>query len=77
MKYLSEKRALELLGKRIHQLREEQDISQNQLAYEAGIALRQLGRIERGEINTSFLVLYKICKALNVSLSQLHEFLNE
>ena len=77
MKNLSEKRALELLGKQIRKFREGQNVSQNQLAYEAEIALRQLGRIERGEINTSFYVLYKICKALNISLPQLLSFLDD
>jgi transcriptional regulator with XRE-family HTH domain len=77
VKHLSDKKALKLLGKRIRQLRKEQNISQSQLAYEAELALRQMGRIERGETNTTFLVLYKICKALDVSMPELHKFIED
>jgi transcriptional regulator with XRE-family HTH domain len=77
VKKLNQKRALELLGRQIRKLRENEKTSQRQLAFEAGIGERQMGRIERGEINTTFFVLYKICAALNTTVSDLMKFLNE
>ncbi|SDW41726.1 Helix-turn-helix [Hydrobacter penzbergensis] len=44
------------------------------LAYEADIEYRQLGRIERGEINTSILSLLKISEALGIEVYTLFQF---
>jgi transcriptional regulator with XRE-family HTH domain len=41
------------------------------LAHEADMEYRQLGRIERGEINTSILSLLRVCEALQVEISEL------
>lgn len=43
------------------------------LANEAEIEYRQLGRIERGEINTSILSLLRICLTLEVDVKELFE----
>ncbi len=48
--------------------------SQEKLAYEAGIELRQLGRIERGEINTGIVSLKIIAETLNIEVKELFEF---
>lgn len=77
MKKINERKIAVLLGKNIQKFREEQGISQSQLAFESEISLRQLGRIERGEINTTFFVLYKIGRAMNVSVIKFFEFLEE
>ena len=74
MKYKRNTKAVKLLGKRIRQLRVEQKISQAQLAFEADVRLSQIGRIERGEINTSFSTLVSIAKALDVSLKEFFDF---
>jgi len=68
---LKDKKALKLLGKRIRQLREAADISQAQLAFEAGIPRFQVSRIERGEINTGVLSIFAIAKALEVDIREL------
>ncbi|MCA1967472.1 MAG: helix-turn-helix domain-containing protein [Flavobacterium sp.] len=31
----------------------------------------QIGRIERGEINTTIITLHKICKALQINIKEL------
>jgi transcriptional regulator with XRE-family HTH domain len=41
------------------------------LAHDAEMEYRQLGRIERGEINTSVISLLKICEALEVNMDEL------
>lgn len=54
------------IGSRIRQLRKASGLTQEALAFEAGIALRYLAGIERGEENPSLLVLVKIAAALQV-----------
>ena len=66
-----ERHALKMLGKRIRQLREDQGLSQAQLAFEAEIPRFQVSRIERGEINTGILNLIAISKALDINVQEL------
>ena len=77
MKKVNEKKIAVLVGERVRNLRRERGVSQNQLAFEAEISMRQLGRIERGEFNTTFLMLYKISRVLNVSVSEIVNFIIE
>jgi transcriptional regulator with XRE-family HTH domain len=73
VKILTQEIFLKKIGARIKALRKEQQISQSQLAFEAELPLRQIGRIERGELNTGVHTLYKISHALNVQLKDLIE----
>ena len=57
------------LGSRIHKLREEQNISQQDLAALCNFEKSNMARIESGRTNPTFLTLHKISVALNVSLS--------
>jgi transcriptional regulator with XRE-family HTH domain len=59
------------LGERVRQLRRERELSQESLAFDAGIHTNHLSSIERGEANPSFLVLVSIAKVLRVTLSDL------
>lgn len=74
MKYLRNEKALKKLGKRIRQLRLAQNTSQSQLAFEAGIPLNQVGRIERGEINVGVCTLFAIASALDLDIKEVFEF---
>jgi transcriptional regulator with XRE-family HTH domain len=65
------KTLLKKLGKKIKQLREQENISQTQLAYECGISQVQVSRIETGEINTTIGTLSLIAKVLRVSIKDL------
>ncbi len=44
------------------------------LSYEAGIEYRLLGRIERGEGNTTVISLIKIAQVLKVDVKELFNF---
>jgi len=59
------------LGKRIRRFRETQKLSQEELAYRAGVHRTYLGGIERGERNPSLKNLAAIAKALNIRLADL------
>ena len=59
------------VGVNIRQLRGSLNLSQETLSFDADIPRNQIGRIERGEINTSLVTLLKISKALKVSVNDL------
>ena len=61
------------LGKTIRKLRTKIGISQEDLAYRAGIHRTYMGDVERGERNIAALNIVKIAKALKVKPSALFE----
>jgi DNA-binding XRE family transcriptional regulator len=69
-----EREEIELIksvGDKIRLRRLELNLSQEILSYDANIPRNQIGRIERGEINTSITTLHKICKALKIQIKDL------
>jgi transcriptional regulator with XRE-family HTH domain len=63
--------AITAMGRRIRELRLSRGLSQEQLGNLAGIAVSQVGRIERGEINTTLSTLVIIARALDASLQMI------
>ncbi len=57
----------------VKQLREERDITQEDLAHDAGITVSSLSRIERGLNSPGWITVSKIVNALGVSLAELVE----
>ena len=55
-----------VVGLNIRRLREAQAISQEAVAHEAGIDMRYLGGIERGQENPTVAVVGRIAKVLGV-----------
>lgn len=74
MNYIRDDKGIKQLGKKLKKLRLEQKVTQSQLAYEAGISREQIGRIEKGEINTSVSNVFALAKALNVELKDVFDF---
>lgn len=66
-----DKAVINKVGLKIKQLRNTHAISQNELALRADIPKNQVGRIERGQINTSLVTLNRIAKALEEELCEL------
>ena len=62
------------LGDRVRELRSERKLSQEELAYKAGVHRTYLGGIERGERNPSLRNIAAIAKALDVTLSELFSY---
>jgi transcriptional regulator with XRE-family HTH domain len=65
--------ALRRLGARVRKLRLERDLSQESLAFDAGMHTNHLSSIERGEANPSFLVLVALAKVLRVTVGDIVE----
>lgn len=55
-----------IVGKNVRWLRQKAGLTQEQLAFEAGIDLTYVGGIERGRRNPSLLVMVRIAEALKV-----------
>src|SRR4029077_17999567 len=66
----AEKLYLTLLGEKIRLARKEQ-MTQGELAKKLGTKHTQIGRIERGEVNSTILMLRKIAAELGISVSKL------
>jgi len=61
-------------GDRIRELRSAKHLSQEEVAFRAGIHRNYLGGIERGERNPGLKNIAAIAKALDVSLPELFSF---
>ena len=58
-------------GIRLSKLRKQLNLSQEEVAWKAGIGDNQIGRIERGEISASLKTIYKICNSLSIDIKEL------
>lgn len=62
------KKLSKYIGIRIRSLRQERNWLQADLANKSGLPVRTIGRIERGEVDVRISTLFKIAKALGVTL---------
>lgn len=60
----------EKLGKAVIQLRKQHNISQEQFAFNSGIARKYMSDIENGRRNVSLDVLERIASAFHMTLSE-------
>lgn len=65
---------MEAFGRNLKKLRKEAKLTQEDLANDCNISLSQIGRIERGEINTTISTLYVLAQALNLEVAELFDF---
>ena len=68
---ITEKQFIKQFGINIAKARKQASLTQDQLAWKAGIADNQIGRIERGEISASLKTMFKIAKALSIEVKEL------
>ena len=66
-------RELLKLGQGIKRLRQEQNLTQEELAQRAQMNTSYLAKIERGMVNTSVRYLIKIARGLKINPSELFE----
>jgi transcriptional regulator with XRE-family HTH domain len=57
---------VKIVSSNVRRLRKERGLSQEALAGEAGLAMRHLGRIERGEGNPTVAILGRMAEVLDV-----------
>lgn len=62
------------LGSRVAQIREQQGMSQSELARKCDKDRQSINRLEKGKVNPSAFYLLEISRELNVTLSELMDF---
>lgn len=68
------KEFLKKLGNQVRLFRKAKGLTMEDLAYKAEIEYRQLGRIERGEVNTTVISLKKLADALQIDTKDFFKF---
>lgn len=71
---LSKTSLAQIIGKRLKEIRESKEVSQEELAHKAGLYRTYIGHIEVGRYMPSAFTVYKIAKALNVKSSDILPF---
>jgi transcriptional regulator with XRE-family HTH domain len=61
---------LKTVGENIRSIRKQKGLSMETVANDCEIEYRQLGRIERGEGNTTIISLFRIAEVLKVDVQQ-------
>jgi transcriptional regulator with XRE-family HTH domain len=61
-------------GRRLSQLRNEKNMTQERLAEAAGVSVDLINKIERGINAPSFTTIEKLAKSLNVPVKELFNF---
>lgn len=74
MPYYRDEILLKKFGEHLRLIRINKGFSQENLAHEADLDISQIGRIERGNVNTSLCVIQRIAKALKIPLKDLLDF---
>lgn len=64
---------LQKFGARVRELREQNKLTQAELAEKAGYSTNFIGMIERGERNTKVANVFRLAMALGVSLAKFFE----
>ncbi|MES2432067.1 MAG: helix-turn-helix transcriptional regulator [Bacteroidota bacterium] len=68
---IGEKELLFTLGQRIKNIRQTKGLTQNVLVVRCHMDKSTLSKIENGKVNISYVTLYRICKALEVSMHEI------
>ena len=63
-----------MFGIQLNKIRLSKKMTQESLAYASDIPISQVGRIERGEINTTISTVKVLSKALNISVQEMFDF---
>lgn len=71
---IKNKEFISAFGENLKKMRKEAGLSQEDLANDADIPLSQVGRIERGEINTTISTVYALATALKTSAIEMFKF---
>ena len=69
MRLSSQDLYLKAFGNNLRRIRKEQNFTMENLAYQTEIEYRQIGRIERGETNTTILSLLRISQVLKIEMN--------
>ncbi|HTA83621.1 MAG TPA: helix-turn-helix transcriptional regulator [Bacteroidia bacterium] len=77
VKYYKDTKFIKAFGKNLRKIRLQKGMSQEYLADEVGIPTNQVGRIERGEVNTSISTANALANSLGIKVVELFEFIEK
>jgi transcriptional regulator with XRE-family HTH domain len=69
-----DEKILRIFAKKLQKIRKSKDFTQEELAYQSGIALSQIARIETGKINPTLCTIVTIAKTLRIKAPELLDF---
>ena len=73
-KLIFDEKALKLFALNLKSVRLKKKFTQQQLAFESGLSLSQIARIETAKINPTISTVFQIARTLEVSPKELFEF---
>ena len=71
---IKDQKFVKAFGERLREIRIQKGMSQEELANTAEIPINQVGRIERGEINTTIVTVKALAESLKIEVSDLFKF---
>jgi transcriptional regulator with XRE-family HTH domain len=74
MAYLRHEVFLKKFGENLRKIRLRKGFSQDEISFSTSISTNQVGRIERGEINTGLSTIYEIANCLGIEVKELFDF---
>lgn len=77
VKYLRDQESLHHFGLRLREVRKAKGFTQESLAAAAELEFSQIGRIERGVINTRLSTVFVLARALEIDVRELFAFSTE
>ena len=72
--FIFDEEGLQLLAKRLKEIRAEKGISQEELSYRSELTLSQIARIETIKTNPTISTIFKIIRTLEISPSEFFNF---
>jgi transcriptional regulator with XRE-family HTH domain len=73
-KLIHDEEGLRLLALKLKEVRAVKGYTQEDLAYESGLSLSQIARIETMKINPTVSTIFQIARTLKVNVSELFDF---
>lgn len=73
-KQIFDSEGLEVLAIQLKKIRMSKNYTQRQLAFESGLSLSQIARIETSRINPTISTIFTIARTLEIPLSELFNF---
>ena len=73
-KLVFDEKGIDAFGCQLKKIRLREGYTQSQLAFEAGLSLSQIARIETARINPTLSTIFKLARTLNVPLKDLFDF---
>lgn len=73
-KLVFDERGIEAFAEQLKKIRLKEGYTQSQLAFESGLSLSQIARIETARINPTLSTVFTLARTLNVPLTDLFDF---